>query len=122
MSRYIDAEEFAKKVDRVLQSAKQEGDTSIICAFSEIFDLLLASAPTEDVEKVKHGQWLDVEDKNGNEVKICSHCAREGCYESTYEESFDYDYNENCYCNGYDEHREYISTKYCPWCGAEMDL
>lgn len=94
----------------------------VVSMREELNNLLLASEPTADVEEVKHGQWLDVEDKNGNQVKICSHCAREGCYESTYEESFDYDYNENCYCDGYDEHREYISTRYCPYCGTKMDL
>lgn len=122
MSRYIDADEFAKKIDRASWLAERKGDPSLIYAFSEVVTPLLASAPTADVEEVRHGKWLVVEDKNGNEVKICSHCAREGCYESTYEESFDYDYNENCYCDGYDEHKEYISTRYCPSCGAKMDL
>lgn len=122
MSRYIDAEKFADKIYGVWQLAEKKGDASLVYAFAEVVTPALISTPTADVEEAKHGKWLVVEDKNGNEVKICSHCAREGCYESTYEESFDYDYNENCYCDGYDEHREYISTRYCPNCGAKMDL
>lgn len=112
MSRYIDADLLKNRISEHKRIAIHKDD--IVRIISDI--------PTADVEEVKHGQWLVVEGENGNEVKICSHCARKGCYESTYEESFDYDYEENCYCDGYDEHREYISTRYCPYCGAKMDL
>lgn len=119
MSRYINKDELIEKIEKVIAFYKHYINN---CNFEDDFIHSIEGMDEADVEEVRHGKWIVVEDKNGNEVKLCSHCAREGCYESTYEESFDYDYNENCYCDGYEEHREYISTRYCPWCGTKMDL
>lgn len=101
MSRYIDAEELAKKTDRVLQSAKQEGNTSLLCAFSDIFALLLATTPTEDVEEVKHGRWVTLGDS-----EMCSVCT------CTKLKEFDATYGKAIWSK----------SKYCPNCGAKMDL
>lgn len=101
MSRYIDAEELAEKADRVLQSCKQANTVSLINAASEIFTLLLASAPTEDVEKVEHGRWVTLGDS-----EMCSVCT------CTKLKEFDTAYGKAIWSR----------SKYCPNCGAKMDL
>lgn len=52
--------------------------------------------PTADVKKVKHGKWLDEGDEHLGIGFICSSCGKE----QTDTEDF----------------------RYCPWCGAKMDL
>ena len=101
MSRYIDAEKLSEKADRVLQSSKQADTVVLINAASEIFDLLLASAPTEDVEKVKHGKWVGLGDS-----EMCSACT------VTKLKEFDTAYGKAMW----------VESKYCPSCGAKMDL
>lgn len=73
--------------------------------------------PAADVARAVHGQWI--EDKEG--ILHCSECREEALYISTYEEQFDYDWEENLVPCGYEEHKEYIKTNYCPNCGARMD-
>ena len=69
-------------------------------------------------DDVKHGEWLEDE---YNETVYCSECKEEALYKSIFEEQFDYDWEENLVPCGYEEHKEYIRTKYCPNCGAKMD-
>lgn len=71
------------------------------------------------VDCVKHGEW--VVDGYFDYPCVCSHCGEEAQYVSTFKETFDYDWEENLQSTGYEEHREYIRTLYCPHCGAKMD-
>lgn len=75
--------------------------------------------PTADVVKVRHGEW--VEDGYADIPCVCSYCGAEAQYISTFEETFDYDWEENLCPTGYEEIREYIRTPYCSNCGAKMD-
>ena len=72
-----------------------------------------------DVVEVVHGEWIE---GGYNEVPcVCSCCGCEAHYTSTFEEKFDYDWEENLQSTGYEEIREYIRTPYCPNCGTKMD-
>ena len=87
--------------------------------------------PAADIVEIRHGKWLTadiVEIRHGkwfedeyDETTYCSECKEEALYESTFELQFDYDWEENLVPYGYEEHRTYIRTKYCPHCGAKMD-
>ena len=72
-----------------------------------------------DVQEIKHGEW--VEDGYYDIPCVCSCCGAEAQYISTFEETFDYDWEENLCPTGYEETREYIRTPYCSHCGAKMD-
>ena len=65
--------------------------------------------PTADVVEVRHGKWVEDE---YNETVYCSECKEEALYKSIFEEQFDYDWEKNLIPYGYEEHREYIKTKY----------
>ena len=80
---------------------------------------VIKSVPAADVVEVKHGEW--VEDGYDDIHCICSCCGAEAQYTSTFEETFDYDWEENLCSTGYEETREYIRTPFCPNCGAKMD-
>lgn len=75
--------------------------------------------PTADVVEVRHGKW--VEDGYDDIPCVCSCCGAEAQYTSTFEETFDYDWEENLCPTGYEEIREYIKTPFCSNCGAKMD-
>lgn len=68
-----------------------------------------------EVAPVRRGEWFYYNDK-----LCCSCCNEEAHYISTFQEQFDYDWNENLIPCGYEEHRDYIETPYCPHCGAKM--
>ena len=75
--------------------------------------------PAADVVEVRHGEW--VEDGYDDIPCVCSCCGAEAQYTSTFEETFDYDWEENLCSTGYEETRKYIRTPFCPNCGAKMD-
>lgn len=101
MSRYIDAEELAERADRILQSCKRANTVSFISSFLDIFTVLLASEPTADVEEVEHGRWVTLGDS-----EMCSVCT------CTKLKEFDATYGKAIW----------VKSKYCPTCGAKMDL
>ena len=72
-----------------------------------------------DVQEIKHGEWI--EDGYYDIPYVCSCCGAEAQYTSTFEETFDYDWEENLCPTGYEETREYIRTPFCSNCGARMD-
>ena len=84
----------------------------------EAVELVYGDSSSMKHDDVKHGEWLG---DGYNEAVYCSECKEEAPYESIYEEQFDYDWEENLVPCGYEEHKEYIRTKYCPYCGAKMD-
>ena len=75
--------------------------------------------PAADVAEVKHGNWI--ENECCDISCVCSVCGAEAHYTSRFEETFDYDWEENLQSTGYEEIKEYIRTPYCSNCGARMD-
>lgn len=96
MSRYIDAEILKESLVEQ-RDYKTPNLTELINeAMTSAFRIAIREVdlvPTADVEEVKHGQWI-----------ICS----DGYYP----------YCSNCKT----EPKSRILTKYCPDCGAKMDL
>ena len=110
MARYIDAEALKELRHNYIQGQiKFDGSE---------YDLI-DKCPTADVVAVKHGEWI--EDGYAEKPCVCSYCGEEAQYISRFEETFDYDWEENLQSTGYEEIREYIRTPYCPNCGARMD-
>lgn len=109
MSRYIDAEPMPKGE---LWEALSDIEKANVLSY-------LLKAPTADVVEVRHGRWI--EDGYYDKPCVCSNCGEEAKYISRFEETFDYDMEENLQSTGYEEIREYIRTPYCPNCGAKMD-
>lgn len=92
MARYIDADFVTAHINRVLEEKKTEKETTAYFAF-EKFKFLLGQAPTADVVEVKHGTWHKVRELAPRYVCNCCH---------------------HLYNN--------MGYKYCPNCGAKMDL
>lgn len=84
MSKYINLE---KQLVRLYQLGIKD---------EEVIKQFLLTACTEDVEKVRHGRWIDAEcySEGCDDGYICSECRR-----ITYR----------------------IMPPYCPYCGAKMD-
>lgn len=80
-----------------------------------IADYLLAN----DVIVQERGEWI--EDGYNGCPCVCSYCGEEAQYISRFQETFDYDWEENLVPTGYEELREYIRTPYCSKCGARME-
>lgn len=78
MPRYIDAERLTKDVENTYLDgdssnyyrATEEGDT-LVGKF-QMIDLIY-DQPTADVEEVRHGRWVQIDDHIG----ICSVCGRD---------------------------------------------
>ena len=122
MARYIDAdiliealtEEFEFEATLCTKKENMWFKRGINCAIRNVDRI-----PTADVEEVKHGEWI--EDGYSDCPCVCSYCGEEAQYISRFEETFDYDWEENLQSTGYEEIREYIRTPYCPNCGTKMD-
>lgn len=125
MSDYIDRDLLLAEIEELKKSPWYndcgENYERIIRsdAIGAVEDLCVKSAPTADVVEVRHGEW--VEDGYDDIPCVCSYCGAEALYDSTFELQFDYDWEENLVPCGYEEHKVYIRTKYCPHCGAKMD-
>ena len=89
-------------------------DRGILSAIRLVKDQSVA-----DVVEVRHGEWI--EDGYYDISCVCLCCGAEAQYTSTFEETFDYDWEENLCSTGYEETREYIRTPFCSNCGARMD-
>ena len=113
MARYIDADEaYEIGKNEHKDFAMSMGD---LTSLREVLD----DTPTADVVEVRHGRWI--EDGYYEKPCVCSCCGEEAKYISSFEETFDYDWEENLRPTGYEGIREYIRTPYCPNCGAKMD-
>lgn len=99
-----------KTLHNVMRSALSNTDKECVKAVFEKF---------EGMVEVKHGRWI--EDGYYDKSCVCSCCGEEAKYISSFEETFDYDWEENLRPTGYEEIREYIRTPYCPNCGAKME-
>ena len=120
MAEYIEREKVHRLVRSLTQYTWTNPDKSKYRVTVGIDDVQFSidKIPAADVAEVRHGEWLEDE---YNETTYCSECKEEASYNSTFELQFDYDWEENLVPCGYEEHKEYIRTKYCPNCGAKMD-
>lgn len=99
MSKYIDADAFIQKIQRVLD---ENNDASFADNISrEAFEIIiggLKKTPAADVQEVRHGTYI-----NTNHGGIHGDCIY------------------RCSCCG-NEREAYIEEEnYCPNCGAKMD-
>lgn len=92
--RYIDAEKLWEDIE----SEDIYTDFQSACIFKMVREKI-NTAPTADVEEVRHGQWLLEKEPDG--TPYCFHCSE---------------------CDN-DFHCISITSKYayCPNCGAKMD-
>lgn len=109
MARYIDAD----------KAKKEFGENFGSVTHAVIANRIIDEIPTEDVEIVRHAEWI--EDGYDDFPCVCSYCGEEAPHESFFDPVFEYDYEENLQPRGYEENIEYIKTQYCPHCGAKMD-
>ena len=107
--------------EKVLEIAKDKYYSDFHKSMADLTSLreLLEDTPTADVVEVRHGKWI--EDGYYDIPCVCSVCGAEAQYTSRFEETFDYDWEENLQSTGYEEIKEYIRTPYCSHCGAKMD-
>lgn len=107
MSRYIDADKLVAWCQRTYQVQSTVGGKAYVSDFLTAVD----SCPTADVEEIRHGK--SISEKHYSDEFICSECGlimRECC---RYEIDEDADGDESCY--GFE-------FKYCPRCGAKMNI
>ena len=69
-------------------------------------------------DNVRYGRWIYDEDYD---MFSCSECQCVAPSVNTFEEQFDYDWDENLISTGYEEYTSYIQTDYCPHCGVKME-
>ncbi len=101
MTDYIDREALLKAISKVGGSQLSEWDTVGVVS-------LVANQPAADVAPVRRGQWLDL--RGDYQTAKCSFCA------SQYEVTFGEESNGmlfDCFKRSY---------KYCPNCGAKMEV
>ena len=120
MAEYIEREKVHRLVRSLTQYTWTNPDKSKYRVTVGIDDVQFSidKIPTADVAEIRHGKWIEDE---YDETTYCSECKEEALYNSTFELQFDYDWEENLVPCGYEEHKEYIKTNYCPNCGAKMD-
>lgn len=124
MAEYIEREKLSFHLASEIEFYGEANESYQPIAYGSMLGLKTAlsyvnTLPTADVAPVIHGEWI--EDGYAEKPCVCSHCGEEAQYISRFEETFDYDWDENLQSTGYEEIREYIKTPYCPNCGAEMD-
>lgn len=97
MNRYIDADDIKKFAEHLKNACVPNSKPyEMYASLARMID----RTPTADVEPVRHGYWLLL-DECANSGVYCSHC-----HKKVYKEQ---------YAN------QKIKSKYCPNCGAKMD-
>lgn len=121
MAEYIEREAVHRLVRSLNRYIWKNPDKSKYRTTVDVDDVQFGidKIPAADVVEVRHGEW--VEDGYNDIPCVCLCCGAEAQYTSTFEETFDYDWEENLVPCGYEEIREYIRTPFCPNCGAKMD-
>ena len=96
--RMIDADELEKRLEEMRDAYELRGYfDNYIYGFDDAWKLI-KDAPAIEGEPVRHGKWNYIDWG----VAVCSMCKKRG---------FKRDYHGND-----------LPTKYCPNCGAKMDL
>lgn len=102
MARYIDANLIKGKLQNTIINSQTAFINTVLIG-------LLDKAPTEDVQKIKQGKWIDkFSYKYANQVYICSACKGNASLKTVLNEL------------GQTEIKQDL-TNYCPSCGAKMD-
>lgn len=101
MAEYIDREALLETISKIGGSPLSEWDTVGVVS-------LVANQPAADVAPVRRGEWLDL--RGDYQTAKCSFCASQ--YEVTFGEE----------SNGmlFDTFKRFY--KYCPHCGAKMEV
>ena len=95
--RLIDANALRTRINNV----PMHGDTDVFYEIMSELVSVVASAPTEDAEIVRHGRWSSVNE-------YCNHADQFSCSA----------------CNGlvfYNYYTRSCDYEYCTHCGAKMD-
>ena len=96
MGRYIDAEKIKITADTMI--ADGECYVPLLAVKQAI-----ARTPTEDVEEIRHGHWIEKDLDNFRKVECqCSICGWSGV-------------------ENYDSYVDIHDFEFCPYCGAKMD-
>ena len=102
MARYIDADLIKGKLQNTIINSQTAFINTVLIG-------LLDKAPTEDVQKIRHGKWIDKWNGNyANPTYICSICKESATLENYIDELFT-------------THQRQKLSSYCPSCGAKMD-
>lgn len=101
MSKYIKAEDVREKMYHEAfetDTDMQKWDSGCWIRY-KLFENVIESIPGEDVQPVRHGHWIMVNepDENGNALYQCSECHRG------------------------ETHTPIVEVPYCWHCGAQMD-
>ena len=80
---------------------------------------VILEAPAVEARPVVHGRWLY---DSYAEKYFCSACNEEAIYSSRDVPEYDYDWEENLRYSHTETIFEEHLTKFCPHCGATMDL
>lgn len=118
--RLINADALIEKFNEKASIAEALMDETKAERF-RIFCLLadaVEQMPTVDPVPAKSGEWI-LTDFDG---LACSNCMEEAPYVSHFQGEFDYDYDGALVSIGYKETKDYQRTKYCPNCGARMNV
>ena len=92
MSRYIDADDFAKRMLTQWDTANEEKRANIAAIISNIVTPILASTPTADVEPVRRGKWIDKRWQSA----VCSVCGESVIPDTKYDVCWYPNYCHNC--------------------------
>ena len=111
MNRYVDADKMLERTKAMKSVAEAITIDGIVKYIENNIE--------DDVRRVRHGKWI--EDGYYDISCVCSVCGAEAQYTSRFEETFDYDWEENLQSTGHEEIKEYIRAPYCSNCGAKMD-
>lgn len=105
MDEYISREAAIDKM-RSLKSrfrAKNDWDSGYDTAIAEAFEHI-KRVPVADVQPVKHGHWEEEDTMPYDNFVVCSECGMNLSYQNYTKEEWQ------------------ESFRYCPCCGARMDL
>ena len=96
MGRYIDAGKIKVTADTMIE----DGECYVpLMAVKQA----IARTPTEDVEEIRHGHWIEKDLDNFRKVECqCSICGWSGV-------------------DNYDSYVDIHDFEFCPYCGAKMD-
>lgn len=99
MAEYISKEDLIKAIeDAGADVIADYGDYDCESGFSrDNLSQIINSIPTADVEPVRHGKWIRKVENDGYAMSLCSDCS-------------------------FPVHIYWGESKFCPACGAKMDL
>lgn len=119
MARYIDAERLRDSMLNYYQCVHEssigrmyQGDTLMDYEVVDMIEDCIDNAPSADVVEVKHSKWVVTAYDNQDNILVIDYIK--------HQHSMPYCLN----CKGdalLDGGEEYVTSDYCPHCGAKMD-